>query len=91
MRQPASLAVRPERVRIMAANAANSDADNVLAGEVVELIYLGRFRKYVVRARGMELTVVQQIAGGEGPVFEPGQAVSIVWNAADAVAVPEAG
>ena len=61
------------------------------AGEVVELIYLGRFRKYVVRAHGTDLTVVQQIAGGEGPVFESGQTVSVVWNAADAVAVPDVG
>jgi putative spermidine/putrescine transport system ATP-binding protein len=91
LRQPASLAVRPERVRIMAANATNSEVDNSLPGEVVELIYLGRFRKYIVRARGSELTVVQQIVGGQEPVFEPGQTVSVVWNAADAVAVPDVG
>ena len=51
LRQPVSLAVRPERVRLMSANAANTHADNRLAGKVVELIYLGRFRKYVVRAQ----------------------------------------
>jgi putative spermidine/putrescine transport system ATP-binding protein len=89
LRQPVSLAVRPERVRLMSANAANTHADNCLAGEVVELIYLGRFRKYVVRARATELTVVQQIVGGEGVVFEAGHAVDLVWDAKDAVALPD--
>jgi putative spermidine/putrescine transport system ATP-binding protein len=89
LRQSMSVAVRPERTRLSSAGRADADGDNRLVGEVVELIYLGRFRKYVVRAAGADVCVVQQILGGDEPVFEPGQTVCLDWRADDAVAVAD--
>ncbi len=89
LRQSMSAAVRPERVRLLPAGQPVTDEDNRLSGEVVELIYLGRFRKYVVRAAGLSVCVVQQIVAGDDPAFQPGQAVQLDWRADDAVAVAD--
>jgi len=87
LRQSMSVAVRPERTRLSSMEHSRADGANWLAGEVVELIYLGRFRKYVVRAAGSDVYVIQQIVGGDDPVFQPGQAVCLSWQAEDAVAI----
>jgi putative spermidine/putrescine transport system ATP-binding protein len=89
LRQSMSVAVRPERTQLLSLAHSKAEGANCLAGEVVELIYLGRFRKYVVRAAGSDVYVIQQIVGGDDPVFQPGQAVCLSWQAEDAVAISD--
>jgi putative spermidine/putrescine transport system ATP-binding protein len=87
--RPVVVAVRPERTRLGPAGSASSGVENRLDATVVELIYLGRSRKYVVEAGGLRMTAAQQIEGGNAIPFAPGDRVSVSWDADDATAVPE--
>ena len=87
--QDVFVAVRPERTQL-AAPAGAPGNENKLLGQVVELIYLGKSRKYVVRAGAMQLTVLEQITTSGGAPFNIGDAVAVHWRAEDAVSVPDA-
>jgi putative spermidine/putrescine transport system ATP-binding protein len=87
--QPVIVAIRPERMRLGPADGATAGVENRLGGTVVELIYLGRSRKYVIDAGSLRITTVQQIESGGEAVFAPGDKVSVSWTADDATAVPE--
>jgi ABC-type Fe3+/spermidine/putrescine transport system ATPase subunit len=82
-------AVRPERTLLSGASEADAAMDNRVTGQVAELIYLGRSRKYVVRAAGTDVMVVQQIKSSADPVFDIGAAVAVHWKAEDAIAVSD--
>ena len=84
----AMVVVRPEHVRIerMAGGVAVS-ADNVAAGTLTDIIYLGNARRYIVRlASGREVSSAQQ--SGSCPVFQRGQTVRLTWRLEDALALP---
>ncbi len=87
----ATVAVRPERVRIerIAATAA-AGTENTVTGTLAEAIYLGGMRKYVVRlASGQEVSATEQAGSlGSGSIMEPGDAVRLFWAIEDSVALP---
>jgi len=87
--QSVFVAVRPERTHLSQPAAAEPAAENRVLGQVVELIYLGRSRKYVVRAGEAEVIVVQQIRDSGDAVFAVGDAVAVDWSAENATAVVE--
>jgi putative spermidine/putrescine transport system ATP-binding protein len=88
--QSISVAVRPERTLLSDPSKPEPDAENRVTGEVAELIYLGRSRKYVIRAAGTEVVAVQQILSSLDDIFEIGDAVGVHWKAEDAIAVSDA-
>ena len=84
---PASVVVRPERMRIQAGAVAH--ADNTVTGTVSKVIYLGDARTYIVRlASGAEIRAAEP-AGSGRPLPRPGETVTLVWAADDAAALPE--
>jgi putative spermidine/putrescine transport system ATP-binding protein len=87
--QSAFVAVRPERTLLAAPDATAPAAENRVIGEVSELIYLGRSRKYVVRAAGTQLSVIEQITSSGAAAFGIGDPVAVYWRAEDAIAVQD--
>jgi putative spermidine/putrescine transport system ATP-binding protein len=83
---PATLAVRPEDIRLTGQGTAASDVLGLL-GAAVETIYLGAAYRYrVTLTNGAELLVTAQ-RGTHAP-FQPGTPVRVAWSAADAVVYP---
>jgi len=81
--------VRPEHVRIaeLTAGGIAESADNVAAGTLTDIIYMGNARRYIVRLEsGREVSITQQ--GGSCPVFQRGQTVRLTWRREDALALP---
>jgi putative spermidine/putrescine transport system ATP-binding protein len=85
--QRAFVAVRPERTLLSEPGSAVSAGENRITGHVSEAVYLGRSRKYVVRAGGTEVIVTQQIASSLDAGFSIGDAVAVHWRVEDATAV----
>ena len=85
--QAVCVAVRLERARLAKPSAAEAGAENRLTGEVTELIYLGRSRKYVIRTGSAAVIVVQEIQNSSDPVFAAGRSVAVHWSAEDAMAL----
>jgi putative spermidine/putrescine transport system ATP-binding protein len=82
--EQAVLMVRPERVSIRRNGAVPSSDQNVLRGEVKQVIYLGSARKTeLVLPDGEELVVRESAAAGEGP--EVGQQAEAYWSPSDSV------
>jgi putative spermidine/putrescine transport system ATP-binding protein len=82
--ESAVLMVRPERVRIRAGEAVPSSGDNVLKGEVKQVIYLGSARKTeLLLPGGHELVVRESVSVGEGP--RAGEQVEAFWDPDDSV------
>jgi spermidine/putrescine ABC transporter ATP-binding subunit len=77
-RGPGTIAVRPERMRFVAADAA------VLAGRVETANYLGGQVLYRIAAEGGLTLLVKQTSGGEAAPAV-GAMVRVAWSAADAV------
>jgi putative spermidine/putrescine transport system ATP-binding protein len=87
--QTAFVAVRPERTLLSAIGQTVPDDVNRMTGEISDLIYLGRSRKYVIRAADTDVRVVQQIGSSLDAVFAIGETVAVHWKAEDAIAVLE--
>jgi putative spermidine/putrescine transport system ATP-binding protein len=68
-------AVRPERLTL-------SDSAPGLAGHIVDAIFLGNARRYVVRLQdGTDCSVLQAVGGAaEAGNLEPGQKVTLAWD-----------
>jgi putative spermidine/putrescine transport system ATP-binding protein len=77
---PATIAVRPERMRFAAAGEA------VLSGAIETANYLGGHVLYRVAAEGSKLLVKETSGAGALPV---GSAVGVAWSAADAVVLED--
>jgi putative spermidine/putrescine transport system ATP-binding protein len=77
---PATIAVRPERMRFAAAG------DAVLQGSIETANYLGGHVLYRVAAEGAKLLVKETSGTGALPV---GSAVGVAWSAADAVVLED--
>ena len=87
--QKAFVAVRPERTMLCEPGRAVAPGENRMTGEVSETVYLGRSRKYVVRAGGADVTVVQQIGSRLDSAFSIGDPVAVHWKIEDATAVSD--
>ena len=87
--QPVFVAVRPERTLLSDPKSPAGSTENVVSGDVAELIYLGKSRKYVVRVAGTQVTALQQITSSGGASFNIGDAVVVHWNAVDAVTIAD--
>jgi hypothetical protein len=81
--------VRPERTLLSDPNSLADNLENVVTGEVSELIYLGKSRKYVIRAADTQITTLQQITSSTEATFNIGAAVSVHWKATDAIAIAD--
>jgi putative spermidine/putrescine transport system ATP-binding protein len=74
----AVVAVRPERLTITVASA---ERENLVKGRVVEVIYLGQSRKYVLKtADDAEMTVLQQAQDAEKHSLNPGDEICLEWR-----------
>jgi putative spermidine/putrescine transport system ATP-binding protein len=77
-----TLANRPARIESVGEGEALPAGRTVLDATVVETIYLGRFRRYVVAAGDATLSVVRQVRGPEEAGFNPSDRVRIGWDPA---------
>jgi putative spermidine/putrescine transport system ATP-binding protein len=77
------VAIRPERIRMLGGDASAS----AFSGQVVDVIYLGSTRKYVVHLpTGQECIVLQQADAAESSGLKPGDRVTLSWDATHATA-----
>jgi ABC-type Fe3+/spermidine/putrescine transport system ATPase subunit len=80
-----TLAVRPERVRFC-----NGDVRPLLRGVVEDVIYRGVVIRYTVRVSGVDRPLqVERPNLGRDREMDPGEEVSMVWEAADVSVVGE--
>jgi putative spermidine/putrescine transport system ATP-binding protein len=87
----AALSIRPERIRLETSEVPAS-VRNCLSGRIVEAIYIGRGRKYVIEiASGAKLTVAQPAAGAHTTPHIAGEHVTMLFAAEDAVIIADAG
>jgi putative spermidine/putrescine transport system ATP-binding protein len=89
--QQVFVAVRPERTLLSARSNLADAGENTVLGEVAELIYLGKSRKYVIRTGASQVTVLQQITSSADTTFNIGDAVAAQWKAEDATTVSDLG
>jgi len=88
--QTVFVAVRPERTLLSDPHSPAENMENVVTGDVSELIYLGKSRKYVIRVAGCaQITALQQITGSGSAAFSIGDPVAVHWKAADAVTIAD--
>ena len=82
--------VRPERMRIEHITGAMlSTAENSVTGTIVDVIYLGSVKKYIVRlGSGQEVCATEHAGSGAQQMVERGGAVRLFWRPEDAVALP---
>ena len=89
----AALVVRPERLRIVAAETAAAagagESLNAVEAVVRDALYLGSTRKYeLTLADGQNATVRRQVGDGERE-WDPGDRVALTWAVDDAVLVAD--
>jgi spermidine/putrescine ABC transporter ATP-binding subunit len=82
--QPVRVAVRPERVRLARADAA--DLDNWLSGVVERRRFSGNRCHYFVRVSSGQTLVVEE--SGESNTVKVGDTVSVGWAADDCIVFP---
>jgi putative spermidine/putrescine transport system ATP-binding protein len=87
--QTVLVAVRPERTVLSGPNSLAENMENVVTGDVSELIYLGKSRKYVIRAGAAQITALQQITSSGDATFNIGDAVAVHWKATDATTIAD--
>jgi putative spermidine/putrescine transport system ATP-binding protein len=84
----AALSIRPERISFERSK--GQTGANRIAGRIVDVIYLGRGRKYVMKTTsGLSLTIAQQASRRETESPGVGDEVLAVFAAEDAVLIPE--
>jgi putative spermidine/putrescine transport system ATP-binding protein/spermidine/putrescine transport system ATP-binding protein len=80
-----TLAVRPEKMTILAPNTASS-FENALPATLREVIYAGAVSTYLLTgADGRELKVFAQNRAQDGAGFQPGASVVLAWSAAHTI------
>ncbi|HEY8583001.1 MAG TPA: ABC transporter ATP-binding protein, partial [Capillimicrobium sp.] len=79
--------VRPEKLHL-APRGQLGGAAETRDGIVLEIVFLGTARKYVVELDGGAMVQVRVPARWDGPPLTAGDPVSIGWNTGDAVVVP---
>lgn len=86
-----TLSIRPERVRLDAADAPLVDGDVALAGAIREVVYTGPATRFLVETDvGVELIAEQPNAHHptSGAAFHRGDRVRVVWTPAHAAQLP---
>ena len=84
---PAALVIRPEKLEVRAADAADGPGENSIAATVGDVIFLGSMRKYeLLLSSGQGASVRSPVTPG-GP--SAGDAVRIAWRIEDAVLVAD--
>lgn len=88
----ASVAVRPEMISIVAANAADNNADIAIPGQVKNRIFLGEHSEYLIATEGYGEVMVLSPKSVEtnNRSFAPGDHVSISWKPDAALVLPDA-
>ncbi len=91
--RPATLAVRPESVRLaLEVPPRGSEPVNILRGEVAEAIYEGGSRRWSVRLVGGECVTVREANPGASPFSERiarGEQVYLFWEPAKSLVYPK--
>jgi spermidine/putrescine transport system ATP-binding protein len=75
--------VRPEKIRMLTAEAAAPEGFNVLAGTVRDASYVGVSTQYVIETRsGRRITVYEQNVERtiHGSLYRPGEDVQLAWS-----------
>ena len=85
--EPAALVVRPEHLRVVAADAPR-DGANAVEAAVTEVLYLGPTRKIELALADGVSAVVREPAGAAGD-WRPGDQVRLEWSMDRAVVVPD--
>jgi spermidine/putrescine transport system ATP-binding protein len=87
---PATVALRPEKIRIEAAAQADS-ADNHFRGTVAELLYMGDVTVYRIDTPGGQKieALLANSATGRAKFFEAGDAIEMSWPIAAGHFIPE--
>ena len=85
--EPAALVVRPEHLRVVAADAPRDGANRIDAS-VTEVLYLGPTRKIELALPDGVAAVVREPAGTAGD-WRPGDNVRLEWSVERAVVVPD--
>ncbi|WP_271270464.1 ABC transporter ATP-binding protein [Aliamphritea hakodatensis] len=76
-----SLAVRPERIWIVAPDTPDN-CENIVSARVTDVVYLGQQQKYVVRLNnGDEMTVMQQLNRATSGEIAVGSEIQLAWTA----------
>jgi len=86
--QPVTCCVRPERVRIAPADAAQAAETAALAATVEAFTYLGELRQYLCAMESGATWRVSELAGASGPI-PPGQKVLLRFDPADVSVLTE--
>jgi putative spermidine/putrescine transport system ATP-binding protein len=85
---PAALIVRPERVRVEAADQTPDPSRNRVDATITEVLYVGATRKIALRLADGATAIVRESAGLESR-WAAGDRVSLSWAIRDAVVVPD--
>jgi putative spermidine/putrescine transport system ATP-binding protein len=85
---PAAIVVRPERVVARRPGTPSAGGENVLAGRLRQIIYLGSYRRLDVTLSGGRQVQLREPAGS-GLGLAPGDALEVCWRADDATLVCE--
>jgi putative spermidine/putrescine transport system ATP-binding protein len=78
---PATLAVRPEKVRLVA------PADGVVTARIVEASFLGASIRYVAEAANGQRLLAEERNEGDGVLRPLGSEVGLTWRPEDAVVI----
>ena len=93
-RADVEVGVRPEKIRMLPADAATEDRLNKLDGRIVHASYMGVSTQYIVRvADEADLTIYEQNVERteEGSIHRPGEMVSLSWPPEHTFVIREAG
>ncbi len=93
-RADVEVGVRPEKIRMLPADAATEDRLNKLDGRIVHASYMGVSTQYIVRvADEADLTIYEQNVERteEGSIHRPGEMVSLAWPPEHTFVIREAG
>jgi putative spermidine/putrescine transport system ATP-binding protein len=90
-REGSHITVRPEKIRILDADATASDDDHVETGTISEVVYVGMVTRFrVALDEGGELVVaVQNYDAPTGQERRRGEQVRVAWHAAHGVTVEQ--
>lgn len=79
-----NLSLRPERIRLLPAEAAGA----LVRGTIVEASFFGNMQRYLVRIDGGETLIATRPSLGE-PMVPAGTAVGLAWERGDTWTIPE--
>jgi spermidine/putrescine ABC transporter ATP-binding subunit len=75
--------VRPEKISVRRAGAANNSSVNSMRGTVRETVFMGEMIRYAVELEGGALITAKQQHRAGTPILGPSDAATIEWDVAD--------